>query len=438
MTVAFDALAAGPQESGGEWVDPALHDTLARRGGIGFRLTPGQDAAAGVAAEPEPIRLHVRDYQQAAVCKKLRYGDAEPPMIDVTTCGVCDATMLPVSGLVDRRDVRYLTLGLCPRCGFMQHIRRPPADFYTQFYAETWDPRSRGVAVTTDMVPADMSLVSVVQRHCPAGARVLEIGAGYGGTMRGFVDSGYAIVGIEPSRQRAEVAKEVLGLDCHCLLAEHVVIGEPPFIPDSFDVFVTSHTLEHVFNPRQVLEHLYPLLKDDGIALVCLPNFYCEHPTTLTHDITHVCSFAVGNLLYLLRTIGFELIQDYSTSSDLIVVVRKGAPSDEAQRRTELEALCRVQPHRALAHVLERVGLSCVPPEWNRDTSVRGRWVAATWPGGPEETQVYFDYLMLSDDVPALDKLRAGVRRRTNVADLAALLPIQYVYQTDGASLWYY
>lgn len=47
---------------------------------------------------------------------------------------------------------------------------------------------------------------------------------------------------------------------------------EKDSLPDKFDIIICSEVLEHLHNPRQVLEKLYQSLNDDGHLLLSTPN----------------------------------------------------------------------------------------------------------------------------------------------------------------------
>lgn len=439
MTIDATALRSAPQVCGPQLVDPTLHDWQDRMGEIAFALAAGAMVNPGPAAPLEPVRLHIRHYQQNSLCASFPYDHAAPPMVDFTACVVCAATMVPAAALVDRTDARYLTLGICPQCGFMQHVRRPPERFYETFYETQWDAQRRdGRTPTADMVPANTVFADVVAPFLRPEARVLEVGSGWGGHLRGFAARGYEVYGIEPSTHRSQFVRDQLGLPCEAKSAESLPIGTAPYLPGSFDLLFSCHVLEHVFNPRQVVETLYPLLADDGLAFIVLPNTYCEQPTMLAHDITHCCSFNRDSLLLMLQMIGFDLVQDLSTHTDLALIVRRTAPLAETKCQDRLSTMRRVQPQRALAHLLERSGLACIPEGWRQDVTLRVQW-SAHFPNLPgPEVQLAMESLMMGEDGATVEALRDGIRRRVPLESLAPFLPIYHVYRSSGVPLWYY
>jgi len=105
-----------------------------------------------------------------------------------------------------------------------------------------------------------------------APARVLEVGCG-GGANLALLKQRWPdahTVGIELREDAAQAARtmgrvdEVLQLD--------VLDPACNFEPESFDVVILSHVLEHFARPDQVLAKVGPWLRRDGRALVALPN----------------------------------------------------------------------------------------------------------------------------------------------------------------------
>lgn len=50
-----------------------------------------------------------------------------------------------------------------------------------------------------------------------------------------------------------------------------------PFADASFDAVICSELLEHVFQPIQVVEEAYRVLRPDGVLLLCVPFLYRIH-----------------------------------------------------------------------------------------------------------------------------------------------------------------
>jgi len=147
-----------------------------------------------------------------------------------------------------------------------------------------------------------------VERHRGAG-RLLDVGCGKGGFLRGARDRGWRCFGVEISFQASNDARR-MGLD--------VATGrfEDVDYPDSFfDVITMYHVLEHLHDPRQALSKAYQLLKSEGLLVVAVPNFdslqarlfgqrwyHLDAPRHLYH-------FTPRTLKMLLHQIGFKVLE---------------------------------------------------------------------------------------------------------------------------------
>jgi SAM-dependent methyltransferase len=102
------------------------------------------------------------------------------------------------------------------------------------------------------------------------GLRILEIGCGSGATGAALLDAGKAawVSGCELVPDQAQLAAGVLN---------EVLVGDIsrlvlPWQASSFDYIIAGDVLEHLVDPWYVLIRLRPLLREDGMLLVSLPN----------------------------------------------------------------------------------------------------------------------------------------------------------------------
>lgn len=101
----------------------------------------------------------------------------------------------------------------------------------------------------------------------PKGAKVLEFGAAYGKHLSELKNLGYDVVGVEPTLESCQKAKELYNLDLI-----NKTIEEVDFENESFDVIIMSMVLEHVRNPKNIIEKCFQLLKKDGELLISIPT----------------------------------------------------------------------------------------------------------------------------------------------------------------------
>jgi len=125
----------------------------------------------------------------------------------------------------------------------------------------------------------------------PAGARVLDAGAGEGRHRANFAAQSY--VGVD--RGIGDASWDYTGLD---VVADLAAL---PFHDAAFDAVINIVTLEHVPEPRRVLEELARVLRPGGRLLLIVPHEWEEHQRP--HDYYRYTQYG---LKFLLDTAGFS------------------------------------------------------------------------------------------------------------------------------------
>ncbi|MBF0456435.1 MAG: class I SAM-dependent methyltransferase [Nitrospirae bacterium] len=97
--------------------------------------------------------------------------------------------------------------------------------------------------------------------------RILDIGCGRGLFLSVMKDAGWEVAGVEFDEAAASNAASYYGID--------VISGEPStwkFGEASFDVITLNHVLEHIPNPKELIQTCHRLLKAGGLLVVAVPN----------------------------------------------------------------------------------------------------------------------------------------------------------------------
>jgi 2-polyprenyl-3-methyl-5-hydroxy-6-metoxy-1,4-benzoquinol methylase len=139
------------------------------------------------------------------------------------------------------------------------------------------------------------------------GAEVLEIGAGDGRLLAALARRGHRVAGIEPSAPFAARARR-RGVEVAA-----VALEEAQRTPESCDVVVLWHVLEHLDDPAAALTRARTWLRPGGTLVVAVPNlaswqarlggdrwFHQDVPRHLTH-------FTPAGLAALLAHCGFRV-----------------------------------------------------------------------------------------------------------------------------------
>jgi len=164
------------------------------------------------------------------------------------------------------RDLRrfaagYVVKGLWPRPG------KPRAT------ADHYDRLSRGydhaLKVWRALVanPAWNTIGELIERHVPPGARVLDAGTGTGEAVRLLLERAEPgeVVAADISRGMLRAARKKIG-DPR-VKWEQEDITKLPYADRSFDLVLSTWTLETLSNPRDAVTEFLRLIRDDGVVI---------------------------------------------------------------------------------------------------------------------------------------------------------------------------
>lgn len=202
----------------------------------------------------------------------------------------------------------------CRRCGLVYANPRAPeeailARYSAEYFWNEYLPLSGapGGVVDYEVVDArNAEMLALIRRLAPAAKRLLEVGSGAGLFLKAAERAGWDVAGLELSHEGAAFARDRLALDVRTEAAEAM-----SFEPGSFDVAVMFDVIEHLFDPRAVLEATRRALKPGGLVLVGTPNFDALSRHVLGVDwavispLEHVYYFTEDTLRRMLDACGF-------------------------------------------------------------------------------------------------------------------------------------
>ncbi|MEZ5245672.1 MAG: class I SAM-dependent methyltransferase [Acidimicrobiales bacterium] len=104
--------------------------------------------------------------------------------------------------------------------------------------------------------------------RCPAGASILDVGAGNGlFTKLAVEEYGFVATGLEVSEESARFADSVLGVE--------LLVGDVADHDGTYDVVTAFSVIEHVADPAGMLSQLTARLRPGGLLVVATPNPGC-------------------------------------------------------------------------------------------------------------------------------------------------------------------
>lgn len=150
-------------------------------------------------------------------------------------------------------------------------------------------------------------MLALIRARAPQGRRLLEVGRGAAGFLAAGKPAGWDVAGLELSLQGATFARDRLGLEVRTERAETMI-----FPPGSFDLAVMFDVIEHLFDPRAVLEATRRALKPGGALVVSTPNLDALSRRALGEawavlsPLEHLYSFTEGTLARMVESCGFS------------------------------------------------------------------------------------------------------------------------------------
>ena len=149
----------------------------------------------------------------------------------------------------------------------------------------------------------------VRERRLGAASLVVEVASNDGYLLRGYVDAGVPVLGIEPARNIAEVARE-RGIRTECAFFDRALGEALAARGERADVLHAHNVLAHVPDLRGFVAGIAAVLKDEGIAILEVP--YLKDLLdglsfdTIYHE--HLCYFSATALHRLFREQGLSLV----------------------------------------------------------------------------------------------------------------------------------
>jgi 2-polyprenyl-3-methyl-5-hydroxy-6-metoxy-1,4-benzoquinol methylase len=173
-------------------------------------------------------------------------------------CKICDSDSL---GLLDAES----NIARCRTCGYVFDNPQPTLQELISFYSlpgkyDSW---------LDELGPRDRlwkrRLKKLKSTRKPGS--LLDVGTGIGQFLSLARTSYTEVYGTEVSATAVAIAKEKYGLDLF-----HGTIEELAHHDKAFDNITLFHVLEHVPDPKAMLETCYSLLADGGYMVVAVPN----------------------------------------------------------------------------------------------------------------------------------------------------------------------
>lgn len=173
-------------------------------------------------------------------------------------CGVCHGTMLDV---VDAD----CNVQQCQTCGYIFDNPRPTIEELIDFYSRPtqYDSWLTEVRARDRLWKRRLKKLHATKKH----GSLLDVGTGIGQFLFWARNSYSEVYGTEVSSTAIQIAKDEYQLDLF-----QGTIEDPAIQGKVFDNITLFHVLEHVPDPRSLLETCHRLLTPEGILVIAVPN----------------------------------------------------------------------------------------------------------------------------------------------------------------------
>jgi 2-polyprenyl-3-methyl-5-hydroxy-6-metoxy-1,4-benzoquinol methylase len=192
----------------------------------------------------------------------------------------------------------------CTACGLVYvNPRLSPAELEEHYNSD----QSSRTQYYRDVEVADRrtfaGFLDVLETHCPAKGRVLDVGPNIGTFLVLARERGWEGRGVEINREAARYCREERGLDVAAgLLEEHT------YPAGHFDAVLLGDVIEHVPDPLGLMRVVARVLRPGGCVLVSTPNVATMAGRALQiKPREHIYYFSPGTMGALLGRVGLEV-----------------------------------------------------------------------------------------------------------------------------------
>jgi 2-polyprenyl-3-methyl-5-hydroxy-6-metoxy-1,4-benzoquinol methylase len=181
-----------------------------------------------------------------------------------TRCRICSAT-----GLRPHFTVRCSALDRCKFCGFIQVREQPSSEELRTLYSDGYFQRGKYGDDFAQRKEGERRLDWLARGGVAPGGRVLDAGCATGEFLA-LAGARYEMWGLDVSPYATEIAR-ANNPGCAARIFTGFV-EEQRFEPASFDAIVMWDVIEHVWDPKTVLQRLLVHLRPGGALLISTPD----------------------------------------------------------------------------------------------------------------------------------------------------------------------
>jgi len=235
-------------------------------------------------------------------------------------CNICGREDLKLLfAVTDYISGRSFSLFRCPACGSGSTYPQLPREELEVFYSvESYDDNKTRVPFLANYFKSLhpwIRIRKILPYFSGKTGRMLDIGCGRGWQLKYFRDRGWEVWGTELSGRASAFAREQLGLN---IIIED--IKNFHFEKEYFDVVSLWHVLEHLTDPKETMQEVERITKNEGLLFISLPNFSSWQARIFNKNWfliempKHLYHFTPASLEGILGITGFGVVEQSTFS----------------------------------------------------------------------------------------------------------------------------
>ena len=198
-----------------------------------------------------------------------------------------------------------VTLVQCSHCSHIYYQNPPSQDVINQFYNDSYKSENNdsdiNISPLTKTVNHKLADLMADLGMSNSNASFFDVGCGDGGVMAGLQEHGFTnLQGCEIHPNRFNTAQQ--------RFPNHVFLGgfDNIVMDQKFDIIYSNHVLEHIYNPKEMIDWKLRHLKDNGLIIINVPNAVFEPSIEQTLYLAHLHSFTKHSLQCLANSMELE------------------------------------------------------------------------------------------------------------------------------------
>lgn len=236
--------------------------------------------------------------------------------LEKRACVLCNSNDLHLLSECDRYGFD-LQKKYCNNCGLIQTSPSLSKEFHNQFYTSLYRPlyMNNKVVDYTKFNDEQTEKADRIREYLEkktiegsiSNFNIIEIGCSSGSILNQLKPHAKSVQGCDLDVAAIEYAKSNYDFK--------VEISElPTSIPKSPNIFILSHVLEHLYDPKEALITIKKLLSDGDYLYVEVPGLNMLYEGIYKHDlrryfhIAHVTDYSAGTMKAMAAVSGYDVI----------------------------------------------------------------------------------------------------------------------------------